>query len=58
MYNEDKRMYYECLQKYDKTKDLNPLYVFLKYETEKTWEKTLALANGEKQKRKGLSEYT
>ncbi len=51
-------MYYECLQKYDKTKDLNPLYVFLKYETEKTWEKTLALANGEKQKRKGLSEYT
>jgi len=58
VYNEDKRMYYECLQKYDETEDLNPLYEFLKYEMEKTWEKVLALANGVKQERKGLSDFT
>jgi Fic family protein len=58
VYNEDKRMYYECLQKYDEAEDLNPLYEFLKYETEKTWEKALALANGVKQERKGLSDFT
>jgi hypothetical protein len=58
VYNEDKRMYYECLQKYDETEDLNPFYEFLKYEMEKTWEKVLALANGVKQERKGLSDFT
>lgn len=58
VYNEDKRMYYECLQKYDEAEDLNPLYEFFKYETEKTWEKALALANGVKQERKGLSDFT
>ncbi|MHB8986581.1 MAG: Fic family protein [Eubacteriales bacterium] len=58
VYDEDKRMYYECLQKYDETEDLNPLYEFLKYETEKTWEKTLALAIGMKQERKALSDFT
>ncbi|KXG42694.1 Fic family protein [Tepidibacillus decaturensis] len=56
VYDEDKRIYYECLQKYDETEDLNPLYEFFKYEVEKTWEKTLALANGINQERKGLSE--
>jgi len=58
VYNEDKQMYYECLQKYDEAEDLNPLYEFLKYETEKTWEKTLALADGMKPDRKGLSDFT
>jgi Fic family protein len=58
VYNEDKRMYYECLQKYDEAEDLNPLYEFLKYETEKTWEKALALAEGMKPERKGLSDFT
>ncbi len=58
VYNEDKRMYYECLQKYDETEELNPLYEFLKYETEKTWEKALALAGGEKPAHKGLSDST
>lgn len=58
VYNEDKRMYYECLQKYDEAEDLNPLYEFLKYETEKTWEKALALAEGMKSERKGLSDFT
>ena len=58
VYNEDKRMYYECLQKYDETEDLNPLYEFLKYETKKTWEKTLGLADGRKPDHKGLSDLT
>ncbi len=58
LYDEDKRMYYECLQKYDETEDLNSLYEFLRYETEKTWKKTLALAVGIKQDRKVLSDFT
>lgn len=58
LYAEDKRMYYECLQKYDETEDLNPLYEFLRHETEKTWEKTLALAAGMKQGRKVLADFT
>ncbi|MFA7147778.1 MAG: Fic family protein [Syntrophomonadaceae bacterium] len=58
VYDKEKRIYYECLQKYDETEKLNPLYKFFKYETEKTWEKTLALANGLKQERKDLSDFT
>lgn len=41
IYDEDKRFYYEALEKYDENEDLAPLYEFLKYETEKTWKKTL-----------------
>ena len=58
VYDEDKRMYYECLQKYDKAEELNPLYEFLKYETEKTWEKALALTNGIGPERKGSLDFT
>lgn len=58
IYDEDKHLYYECLEKYDETEELNPLYEFLKYETEKTWEKVLALDNGIKVERKGLSDFT
>ena len=58
IYDDDKQLYYECLQKHDETEDLNSLYEFFKYETEKTWKKTLTLANGVKQERKGLSGYT
>ena len=57
VYDEDKRMYYQCLQKYDEAEELNPLYEFLKYETEKTWEKALELAEGMKPERKGLSDF-
>ncbi|MCJ7841060.1 Fic family protein [Lederbergia sp. NSJ-179] len=59
VYEEDKILYYECLQKYDETEELNPLFKFFKYELEKTWENALALANGEEQKRKrkGLSDF-
>lgn len=58
VYDEDKRIYYECLQKYDKAEELNPLHEFFKYETEKTWEKALNLANGRELERKGLSDYS
>jgi len=58
VYDEDKRIYYECLQKYDKAEELNPLYEFFKYETEKTWEKALDLVNDVKQEHKDLSDFT
>ncbi|TGE39452.1 Fic family protein [Desulfosporosinus fructosivorans] len=58
VYDEEKRLYYECLQKYDEVEELKSLYEFLKYETEKTWEKALALAEGLKPERKGLSDFT
>lgn len=51
-------MYYECLQKYDEAEELNPLYEFFKYETEKTWKKALALADGMKPEHKGQSDFT
>ena len=57
IYDEDKRIYYACLQKYDEAEELNSLYEFLKYETEKTWKKALALAKGLKTERKGLSDF-
>jgi hypothetical protein len=50
-------MYYQCLQKYDKAEELSHLYEFLKYQTEKTWGKALALADGMKLERKGLSDF-
>lgn len=46
LYDEDKRRYYECLLKYDESGETNSLYEFFKYETEKTWAKTLTLAQG------------
>ena len=58
VYDEDKRLYYKCLQKYDEAEELNPLYEYLKYETEKTWGKALALSDGIKPERKGLSDFT
>jgi Fic family protein len=58
VYDEDKHLYYDCLQKYDEAEELNPLYEFLKYETEKTWEKALSLAEGVKPERKGLTDFT
>lgn len=57
IYDEDKRLYFECLQKYDEAEELKPLYEFIKYEAEKTWERTLALTTGTKPHRKGLSDF-
>ena len=50
VYDQDKRLYYECLEKYDAEETIAPLTEFLKYETEKTWEKTLE--RGERENRK------
>jgi Fic family protein len=58
VYDEDKRLYYESLQKYDENEELSALYEFLKYQVEKTWKKAMALANDVKQERKGLSDFT
>lgn len=58
IYDEDKHMYYECLQKYDETEDLNPLYEFFKYEIGKTWEKVLSLAESTKVEHKNLSDFS
>jgi hypothetical protein len=57
VYDEDQRIYYECLQKYDTAEVLDQLYEFLKYETVKTWSKALALAKGVKPERKGLGDF-
>lgn len=58
IYDEDKRLYYECLQKYDEAENLDPLHKFLRYETEKTWQKALELTEGTKPERKGLTDFT
>lgn len=55
IYNEDKALYYECLEKYDREETIIPLTEFLKYETEKTWAATLE-RNGKKKERKFLEE--
>ncbi len=57
VYDEDKRIYFECLQKYDETEEIDSLCEFLKYETEKTWEKMVALADGIKPERKRLTDF-
>ncbi|MDD3365517.1 MAG: Fic family protein [Syntrophomonas sp.] len=57
VYDEDKRLYYESLQKYDEDEELSALNEFFKYQVEKTWEKAMALANHVKQERKGLSDF-
>jgi len=44
VYDEDKRAYYNALQNYDVTEDLAPLIDFFRQQTEKTWAKTLELA--------------
>lgn len=58
VYDEDKRLYYDCLQKYDEAEELKPLFEFLKYETGKTWEKALQLSEGQKPERKSLNDFT
>lgn len=54
IYDNDKKLYYECLEKFDETEDLNPLIEFFKYETEKTWQKTLEIKNNKNKSKKIL----
>ena len=58
VFDEDKRQYYECLQKYDEAEEIAPLYEFFKQQTEKTWAKQIALKQGESQSRKGLNDLS
>lgn len=41
VYDEDKNEYYNVLEEYDKSKDIAPLYEFMKFEIDKTRAKTL-----------------
>ena len=39
IYDEDKKLYYECLRAFDERQDIEPFKKFLEYEQEKTWSK-------------------
>lgn len=56
VYAEDKGFYYACLNKYDEQEQLGSLEEFLKYEVEKTWEKTLSLTQGETPQHRSLND--
>lgn len=55
--DEEKGKYYKALQMYDEKEELTLLYEFLKNAAVQTWAKALALADGEKQERKPLSDF-
>lgn len=42
IHDEDKRAYYNALSRYDEAEDLESMRLFLKRQTERTWEKALA----------------
>lgn len=56
IYDEEKAIYYECLEKYDTEETLAPLCRFLQYETERTWQTQLALSKGQKRERPNLEQ--
>lgn len=39
IYEEDKKIYYECLEKFDIDNDIEPLKKFIEYQQKKTWKK-------------------
>ena len=41
IYDEDKKYYYECLEKYDTDDDISSLEEFFEYEMERTWQREL-----------------
>lgn len=41
IYEEDKAAYYAALQAYDESEEMEPMYAFLREQTEKTWAKSL-----------------
>ena len=54
VFDGDKRLYFECLERYDESEEIAPFIEFLKYETEKTWARPLAASL--KSERKSLDE--
>ena len=57
IYDEDKKLYYECLEKYDDYEEINQLVEFMKYETEKTWAATLNIQNNRNKPQKPLHDH-
>ena len=43
IYDEDKKIYYECLEKFDTLNDISALKEFIHYEQEKTWTRKKSL---------------
>ncbi|GHV30524.1 hypothetical protein FACS1894167_11510 [Synergistales bacterium] len=43
IFDEDKAEYYSALTSYDQSEELEPMYKFLRHETERTWEKTVKI---------------
>ena len=41
VFDDDKADYYTAIEAYDKTEDITLMYEFLRYQTERAWEKTL-----------------
>lgn len=56
IYDEDKKYYYACLEKFDEEEDLSAMIEFFKYEMEKTWSKTLDLKEGKSKKTPKISD--
>ena len=54
IYEEDKRAYYEALQRYDEQEALDALVSFIEEQTVKTWAHAMALVQDEEPERKGL----
>ena len=55
IYDEDKSVYYEALQKYDEQEALDSLVAFLEEQTVKTWTHSMELSRSKDPERKGLS---
>jgi len=52
IHDEDKAAYYDALAAYDNTEDIEPMAAFLKWQVERTWEKTLEREQRRKDKAK------
>jgi Fic family protein len=57
VYEEDKKIYFECLQRFDEEEELEPLTRFLAYETEKTWTKAWELEQRQQAQHRSLEEH-
>ncbi|MDY0290097.1 MAG: Fic family protein [Sphaerochaeta sp.] len=57
VYEEDRGRYFDSLRFYDRDEDLEPMFEFLRFSVEKTWEKSIARSQGDTQgKRLSLKE--
>ncbi len=57
IYEEDKNYYYDALEEFDENDNLNPTIEFMKYEMEKTWEKSMDRIHGITINHKLMKEY-